>query len=272
MDEPFYQSWGFVYALVAAPMMLMGVNFIFGRCTMAEAMDHRVEGTEMSIHARRMGKAAFVGVVACFVWQLIVYGVTFRLWSGRPVSDCSFAYTMYWCVDWCSSLLTGTVAPSDAPTLQCTPLDVTHGVGCMSFVYLFVRCLASIPQQKRKSVGCSYCSKCGAWVDGMDHHCYLLHNCVGKVNRFTFVRLVASCSLLAAVEVMECREFALSGSLVAGVSYAAAIVALIGSGGLLGFQLLLLRKGLTTLSFLKLRQRETQHTSLLHFLVSTLLV
>ncbi|WWD17270.1 hypothetical protein CI109_101710 [Kwoniella shandongensis] len=41
----------------------------------------------------------------------------------------------------------------------------------------------------------SHCRLCGNCVDGIDHHCSYLHNCVGKRNYFSFLVLLVSASI-----------------------------------------------------------------------------
>ncbi|WVR07052.1 hypothetical protein IAU60_004091 [Kwoniella sp. DSM 27419] len=106
----------------------------------------------------------------------------------------------------------------------------------------------------------SHCRLCGNCVDGIDHHCSYLHNCVGKRNYFSFLATIVSAaiadiyivvfsavhfSLLCHHDHITFRR-ALAESPGAAVSFLLGVLTLLPVGFLLTYHLRLLWWNLTT--------------------------
>nr|CAB3496710.1 unnamed protein product [Digitaria exilis] len=100
-----------------------------------------------------------------------------------------------------------------------------------------VRSLTVYVQVLKNSKHCRVCDKC---VDGFDHHCRWLNNCIGKRNYKGFFVLMASAVILATCTIL-------------------AMVATIPLAQLLCFHILLIKKGISTYDYIiALREQEEQ--------------
>jgi hypothetical protein len=262
-------SWPLVWTIILLPAFLLCANFVFGSCSLDEELNSRRSIDTVNRRANIRGKLTVVGVYASLVWQIYVYLWRFRFeWEGRAWSECNWIAGAFLTVDNISALLLGN------PTRRISFLDGcdTHAVALqllwMIFVAQHLLLLFSVPQSRRPSIRSSLCSKCCSHIDGMDHHCYFVHNCIGDRNLKGFVRLLMISFCLSSFLLWFTRFWVLSilsdvweaslwlshdffvvggGCLAAGVSAAASL-------RLLLHQWRLSRSGLTNIEHLKLRR------------------
>lgn len=251
------------YLFLLAPVGLLGLNFVFGHCSVANSLDCKL-GPQAST---RRGKLLLALVLTAFVWQLTEYQFAFRQYAGRTVSQCNVLYFCWFAADAVSSYLMDIPAlpPSHLlnELLTCTACDLVYGTACCLFLLLFFMTSTAVVQHAAAPLhagGASHCSKCNAWVVGMDHHCYFVHNCIGHGNRYFFVGFLGAAGFLAAFLLVRCADWYLSPDAPYRVAAGALLTAVVCVGAWLMWmwQLLLIRRSTTTIAFLKRRRERKQ--------------
>lgn len=266
-------SWEFVCFVAAAPLALLLLNFMFGECSVAASIE--TNRASSSLRSKRIGRVTVTAIAACLVWQFIEYTIAFRWWQQRDILECNPAVLLFALVDWCSSRLVGVDSElfdaATAASLRCTYCDVVYYMLSFAFCTAWVECVLSTPQLSQGNAKSSKCSKCNAHVEGMDHHCYFIHNCVGSANRGRYLMMMSSCCLLCMFLGWQCYEFVLSSRSWADI-LALAFTCVCGVGSLLLalLQVLLIRRGLTTIGVLKAHREEKSKLSVICFFVRTL--
>lgn len=277
-------SWEVIYAVMLLPAILLLGNFVFGSCFVSELLG-REQHTTDSLHTRYriIGRGCVVLIVLSFVWQYYAF-----LFLARPditgrtdVATCNPLYFIWDVVDALPSLPRLAVLRR---LVNCTWDEVVFHVLFTGFAITYAKCVFSVPQvsvsapppkpptgapsHARSSeqvtgkdttdsleageVRVSRCRKCAASVRGMDHHCYMIGNCVGEVNRPLFI----TCLRWGVVELSylfwRCAHWAWTeGGLVLHAGLVLTTVFDLFLLVLLLFQEVLHHRGYTTLRFLK---------------------
>lgn len=262
-------SWTMLYVIVCAPGVLLLANFTFGSCTIAEGLEYRVEGKPTARREHRVvGRCALVGVLLCTAWQYWECMFALRWWEGREALMCNPILAAYLLVDLASGWLVG--APERGTTwgsvLQCTEWEVSYLVTLAAVVVLMWRCVVMRSHVAAPGPHTSFCRKCMCHVQDMDHHCYFLHNCIGQKNRVAFVQLMISTCTLAGLVLARCPLGFVAHSLRSIVGYLTTLIIFCGTLCLGVLQVALLRKGMTTIQFLKQRRKDSWLRSMLDLL------
>lgn len=262
-------SWEALYIIICAPALLLAANFMFGSCTVADALEQRVDGMK-SAHSkhRTIGRCSLVGVLACTAWQYWECQFVIRIWEGTDdILRCNPVSAAYATIDAVSGALAGAPQISTAPDWwDCSRWELSYLSSLSVMLYLLWFCVTSNSQVRCASPATSFCSKCMSHVLEMDHHCYFLHNCVGAKNRIQFLALVTFVGVVALHVFARCPLAFVFSTWHSLLGYLVTIVVFCGALCLGTFQALLLRKGLTTVQFLK----QTRHKSWLRAIVSLL--
>lgn len=251
-------SWGAVYTAIFLPAVLILLNFVFGSCFVSEALTlHQHTSTSHYSRARLMGRGCVAAVLVSFVWQYYDYMFVAReSISGREAALCNPVHFLWDVVDALPSF-----GKLDLACLvDCTWDETVYQSLLAAFLFFFVRSVFSVPQVSQEEANrlekmgsiISRCSKCGSCIEHMDHHCYLICNCVGRRNRRSFILCLCFAVLNLSFLLWWCGQWAVySNSTITLIG----LVLVIGFFGfmaaLLVFQVLLLCKGETTISFLK---------------------
>ncbi|EPY37042.1 zinc-finger multi-pass transmembrane protein [Strigomonas culicis] len=144
--------------------------------------------------------------------------------------------------------------------VDCTWDEVIYQGSFTAFVFFFVKSVFSVPQvseveaKRLEKVGIliSRCSKCGSCIDTMDHHCYLICNCVGRRNRHSFLLCLLSAVLNLSFLLWWCGRWAFNSHCTVTLLGLVLVIGFLSfMTVLLAFQLLLFRRGETTIAFLK---------------------
>ncbi|CAM42410.1 zinc-finger multi-pass transmembrane protein [Leishmania braziliensis MHOM/BR/75/M2904] len=257
-------SWGAVYIALLLPAILMLVNFVFGKCFVSEAMC-RARHTPQSVHTRSriLGRAYVALVTLSFAWQyyVVMFVVRTQTDGNADVRACNPLFFVWDLIDHLPYLR----GMQLSLLVQCCSSDVTYLVLVGLFAFFYASCVFSVPQATPGSAAAegqdviSYCRRCGTHVHQMDHHCYFIGNCVGERNRRLFL-----CCLVAGVANLSylLYKYALwvfaHGDAVTNVGAILVMVFDVFLAGLLGFQVLVLRRGWTTREFLRRRRHEKE--------------
>lgn len=253
-------SWGAVYTAMFLPAVLMLANFVFGSCFISKAITQRQGGGAAGNHTlpRLVGRSAIALILVSFGWQYYVYMFLARPSMGRrEVWECNPLYFAWNVADSLPSLASLRVWD----LFMCTWDEVMYLTTFGSFLVTYLICVFSVPQVhvSSQNAECSFCRKCGSSVLGMDHHCYLIGNCVGRLNRtlFTACLFLGVCNLWFLL--WWCGKWAfVEGGPVTLLGLLLCIVFSAVVAALLGFQGFLRATGDTTLSFLKRRRAAGQ--------------
>ncbi|RNF08104.1 zinc-finger multi-pass transmembrane protein [Trypanosoma conorhini] len=243
-------SWTAVYLAVMFPALVMVFNFVFGNCFLGEALAHNQHATTGKGYYRSLGRLCVVVVLGLFIWQYYIY--MFQTRKGR-VDRCNPPVYIWHLVD---GVFWGKEGASYALRWNC-PLDEVCFLALWSLhLALYAACVMSVPQLGAKSDGGSFCRKCNAYVEDMDHHCFLIGNCVGSKNRKFFLCLLTLCVVNMFFLLLTRGAWAYAEG---GVFILLGLLLVIGAAVvgscLLILQCCLLRKNKTTLSFLKEERR-----------------
>jgi hypothetical protein len=252
MDTLF--SWTAVYIVAALPLLVLSLNFMFGDCVVSSHLERTRQGLHAA--AMRRGRMTLVAVAGAVAWQYHSYMHRFRaLYFSRSPSECNPALWLYLAADSIAARLVGDPVQS-WPSGGCTALDMLYLSLVASLVLSLAMSALVSPHSTRRAATTSFCSKCLCDVQEMDHHCYFVHNCIGRANRWWFVSALASTSATSIFLVLSSFQWILShpqpwriADLILGEAVAA--LSAVGSSFLLAFQLLLLRRQWTTIIFLK---------------------
>lgn len=278
-------SWSAVYTVLLLPAALMLANFALGSCVVGAALEDRQHISHYNRRARRLGRLALLAVSLSFVWQYAVFFTQSRndvtaattttttagaavmvLHPAASVEDCNALYLVWRAVDslrwwpwpWPWSSLSSS---SLVRAVACSREEWLHNLFLGVFSALYYYCVLSVPQvaeseakakAKAKAEVVSFCSRCGANIAGMDHHCYLINNCVSRRNRRAFLCCLA-CGVLNYAHLLRCRlRWALAQprrSVHAGLALVVAFEVFLSV--LLCLHMLLWWRGATTLEVLK---------------------
>lgn len=260
-------SWGAVYVALFLPAILMLTNFVFGKCFVSEALS-RAQHAPQAAHtrARVLGRAHVALVTLTFVWQYYVVMFVARPHVGGngDTRACNPAFAVWDVVDalpWVEAARVGLL-------LHCDVSDLVYLTSVALFAFLYVSCVFSVPQLSRDDgsgatggvpPAVSHCRKCEADILAMDHHCYFICNCVGERNRRRFLLcLVSGVVNLSYLLYRYLVWVLMEGDALTNVG-AVLVVAFDGFlAALLGFQVLLWRRGWSTKEFLKVRSRDNE--------------
>lgn len=193
-----------VYSAIFLPLVLLLLNFVFGSCFLSDTLHTLQTGKAASnIHskAHRVGRVCVILVVCSFAAQYYVYfHVAHSSWNGEsfqcsPV-DCILDLIIYSCFG-------QHVFPFQwRSCISCRSEDVTFLVLWLTFLFMYIKMVCSsvslVDSSRREHLTVSFCRHCQVDVDGMDHHCFMLCNCIGARNRKGFLGLLC----VATVEVM----------------------------------------------------------------------
>lgn len=262
--EEILTSWGAVYAALFLPALLMLANFVFGKCFVSEALT-RAQHAPHAVHARSrvVGRAYVALVTLSFAWQYYVVMFVARVAAGgvSDVGACNPAFFAWEVVDalpWVRSVPVRSL-------FQCRPSDLVYLGSVAVFAVLYASCVFSVPQLSRRAppdaekAVVSHCRRCDADIYAMDHHCYFICNCVGKRNK----RLFLLCLVSGVVNLSYLLYNYLVWVMTKGdaVTNVGALLVVMFDGflvALLGFQLLLWRRGWSTRDFLKARRQNNE--------------
>lgn len=250
MDVP----WEVVYVVIFAPAVMLGANFMFGSCAVADALELRTDNMEKrpSWRHRTIGRCSLTGVVVCTAWQYWECLFALRWFEHENSASCNPVYAVYFAVDSMSAWAAGFNTRDELrDERRCTNWEISYLSSVSTMVLLLWYCVTSSPHAQVAGPHTSYCRKCMSHVRHMDHHCYFLHNCVGESNRNAFVMLVAAVGIVAVHVLVRCPLSFVVDTWHSSLGYLVTLIVLIGSTCLGVFQLLLLWKGLTTVQFLK---------------------
>ena len=271
-------SWLLVYAVIALPALVLCANFVFGSCGVDEELNRRRSLGVVNLWAARRGKITVVLVYLSLVWQYYVYMCLFRretMSELKSWTHCNVVANTFLIIDNLSALMLGNPTHDMAASWgSCDGQDVAVQALWAIFVAQHISLVFSVPQSERPSLRSSRCSKCLMHVDGMDHHCYFVHNCIGERNMQSFVWLLMIVCLLASFLLWSTHSWALSkldaawaqeenglwrwashDVLFVGGGFLGAAVCALGSGKLLLDQVWLSRRGLTRIQHLKQQQQ-----------------
>lgn len=194
-----------VMLIILSPLCLLMLNFVFGSCIVSEAVTRAQDGPAQANHSRhrRVGRACVCGVLMSFAWQYAgYYYLTQRISSspGREGSSGLFGKGEYQCsplhflFDSLAFLLfkdEPSVASRWRSAISCQWRDFVFLMLLFRFFYLYLKVVLSSPVTKKATKSSSYyCRRCDAVIAGMDHHCYLVCNCIGSRNRAAFMELL----------------------------------------------------------------------------------
>ena len=119
--------------------------------------------------------------------------------------------------------------------------------GCLIKLKFCSTCMVYRPPR------CSHCSICNLCVEGFDHHCPWIGNCIGKRNYFYFIGFVISVSLLCTSSLIICINHIYTNRSSIGfevifsiINSVVAVIVIAFVFCLLGFHWFLLAAGLTT--------------------------
>ena len=243
--------------------MLLCANFVFGSCSLDEELIARRQTVTVNHHASRRGKLTVVAVYFSIFAQVYVYMWRYRVvWLNAPWEACNWLAGGFFAVDNISAILLGNPTRRIAVLDGCDAGTVGVQVLWLCFAVQHVWLVLSVPQSRRPSLRSSRCSKCCMHVDGMDHHCYFVHNCIGDRNIAAFLRLAGlTCCLsgallgltwpMVASVLGDSSAWVSADQLVIGVACVAALMSMCGSVKLLARQVWLRRQGLTHIQYLK---------------------
>jgi hypothetical protein len=247
-------SWEVLYWILCAPGILLAANFMFGSCTVADALEQRVAGAAKAHDRHRtIGRCSLIGVIVCTAWQYWECQFVLRHWNDDGTLRCNPVHAAYATVDGLSGWLAGVPATSSSVSQlwDCRPWEASYLLSLCVMMYFLWFCVTSSSQVGAAGPTTSYCRKCASHVLEMDHHCYFLHNCVGAKNREHFLALVISIGVVALHVLAKCSLAFVFSTWHSTLGYLVTIIVLVGALFLGVFQTLLLRKGLTTVQFLK---------------------
>ncbi|EAN85540.1 putative zinc-finger multi-pass transmembrane protein [Trypanosoma cruzi] len=241
-------SWTAVYMAVTFPAFFMGLNFIFGDCFLNEVFAHNQyagSGTGKGYHWR-LERMLILFVFGLFVWQYYTYMFQARKdyveFCNPPVYLCHYFVWLVWRKGSFPCGLLG----------DCSLDDICFLVLWSLHVILYFYSVTSVPQVGKKTSNSSFCRKCRAYVEGMDHHCFIIGNCVGSKNRRLFLCLLAVCALNMFFLLLMRGAWAYAvGGVFILLGLLLVICVTVVSSCLLLFQFCLLRKDKTTLLFFK---------------------
>lgn len=268
--EEVFTSWGAVYVALFLPAILMLTNFVFGRCFISESLS-RAQHAPHSVHTRSriIGRLHVALVTLSFVWQYYVVMFAARTHVRGGNNDAHTCNPAFFVWDLVDSLPQMGAARADL-LFCCRASDVFYLVSVAAFAFLYASCVFSVPQlahdapqrgdgTSTMAVAVSHCRKCDADVFEMDHHCYLICNCVGSRNKRVFLLcLVAGVTNLTYLLYNYLVWVLLEGDALTNVG---ALLVSVFDGFLvvlLCFQLLLWRRGWSTKDFLKVRTRDNE--------------
>lgn len=263
-------SWGAVYTALFLPAVLMLANFVFGDCFLSEAISVS-QHTDASLYTRYrlIGRGSIAMVLVLLTWEYYVYFFTFRTNHKTPrgsvttAAACNPLYVLWNLAD---TLSVGFSALHPSTDLfSCTWNDVTFLVLFSGFAATYLMMVFSVPQvtkaeahssqhrgSAKQAVEVSYCRKCASHVKGKCHHCYLIGNCVGHKNKWTFLTCLWFGVGNLSVLLYRCGEWAFyQSSRTIHLGLVFALVALIFLSALLSFQLMLCWRGVNSLAVWK---------------------
>ena len=299
-------SWTAVYIAILGPAVMLLANFVFGNCTVAAwleqshgmaSREHRNDKQSFWT-SNRIGRATVAAGLISALWQRHVFFYYYKPYRRATLGvrhDCDVLWDT---LSYMSNALRreGQPASSFASYLfadeSCTVVDLVYHLSLLSFVVAFLLSAIISPQEKvaeeersskastklpqqtgerNESRSSHFCSRCGTRVNGMDHHCYFVHNCIGTANRMYFIVLLISVTVLSSCLVSECTEWVVRRVFVGAmlqydskapcvsfvaasqicVGYIVLLVVLVGVGILLPWHLLLVTCGYTQVGLLK---------------------
>lgn len=256
-----------VYVVLLAPLVVAIINFTAGNCIVSEiySITRRRSSRHSKSFYQRVGRACISAVLISFFCQYYVYFHTAHSsWNGT-VYQCSpidITLAIMGCLgsghNSFSYFVTG---------LECRKEDVLYLILWISFLVVYLRVVWSDPSSKHKGkkrkdsssdslskeVKASFCRYCKRHVIEMDHHCFLVDNCIGHNNRVLFLVLLGISVLQLSFFVGICAPYCFSGYPVLlsvfGIFLAGA--ALLFLSCFLFFHLILWKKKLTTKSCIR---------------------
>ncbi|CAD2219715.1 zinc-finger multi-pass transmembrane protein [Angomonas deanei] len=173
--------------------------------------------------------------------------------TGRHYKKCNIAAEIWDLVDQLPN-----VKGISSDVLDCSLEETLYLVFLGFFIVLYAMSVTSVPQidtkdsDNSKTESISFCSKCCANVDTMDHHCYLICNCVGKKNRGLFLCCLLAGTVNLSYLLYLCGAWAFRSNDCITVIGLLLVVLFLGLlAALLAFQLLLIRNKETTIGFMK---------------------
>lgn len=250
-----------------APIAMATVNFIFGSCVVNDIygfMKHRPSRNSKSLY-QRVGRGCVSGVLISFACQYYVYfHVAHSSWNGNVYqcspADIGLKIFLLWGSDNC-------VFSDFIAIFRCRKEDVLFLILCGTFFFLYVGLVRSYPATKlgkgeevvsiakASSIerNVSFCRYCEADVVEMDHHCFLVDNCIGHHNRARFLSLLGVSVLELSFFVGVCSPYCFSDrpSLLCLCGILLASAALIFVMFFFLFHLFLWKKKVTTKTFVR---------------------
>eukprot|EP00760_Papus_ankaliazontas_P038740 PhM_4_TR9269/c0_g1_i1/m.28449/K20029/ZDHHC3_7_25; palmitoyltransferase ZDHHC3/7/25 len=236
-------SWALVVTISVMPAAMMLVNFVFGSCVFADLVTPETRGG--CKRAARHGRLAVTAIVVCLVWQYVTVVVDYsEALSSSPSSPSSslFLYGYHFLLlltltCYMRTMLTRSLAPRMMHFA--TEQDRIGMRAC-------ARC-----DRGRARPQTHHCGKCGECVEGLDHHCVIVANCIGRRNRRYFVQTLVYTVVMSCVLLVQCGEWAIKETY-RFPALVVTIVFLLGSLGLLLWQMVMLATGVGHVDALKL--------------------
>ncbi|ORC88877.1 putative zinc-finger multi-pass transmembrane protein [Trypanosoma theileri] len=239
-------SWGTVYLAIAMPAFAMILNFVIGSCFLSEVLAHSQFADTTKKNRRGNERLFMVLIIFSFIWQYYTYMFQSRLKD----MDCCNLPVCVW--RWFDRLIWRKEDFSWNLLFKCSLDEMFYLSLWLTHAVLYFCCALSNPHVKEKTSRSSFCRRCDAHVDGMDHHCMLIGNCIGSSNRRIFLCLLGISFLNMLFLLFMRGNWAYrEGNIPTLVGLLVVVFVAIVSFSLLIFQLCLIWKGKTTRSFWK---------------------